>query len=458
MQKQLFRQYDIRGKIGIEIAIDDFYYLAHAVIAFLQKQGDCRAIVLGMDGRIHSQAIYQQIATACKLAGIDIYFLGVCSTPITMFAHYQLPVQACLMITASHNPADYNGLKISYQKVAIEGEKLQQVYELFAQKVVMQADVAGQLFDASYLIDSYVDSLIDQFVHLKNFKDQCFIDCGNGTAGPILEKLIAKMGWNNIKLLFEVVDGTYPNHVADPTDIENMEFLLEQVKHAQGSFGIGLDGDCDRVAVLSTTQGLLPADRLLTLFAQAMKAEIVVADIKSSSIVKFSGARIILAATGCANIKLAMDEHEALLGGELSGHFFFKDRHDGYDDGIYAMLRFFEILMAQQISCDDLLSALPKTFATKDIRIPCADIYKFKVVDEIKAQLVHDNQYQITTIDGIRFETADGWALIRAANTQPMLSVCCQASSPAKLQEMKELLISLLQPYLELQLLQQYIV
>ena len=458
MQKQLFRQYDIRGKIGTEIAIDDFYYLAHATIKFLQGQGELSAIVLGMDGRIHSQAIYIQIAAACKMAGIDVYYLGVCSTPITTFAHYQLPVQASFMITASHNPADYNGLKIAYQKVAIEGEKLQQIYELFIRKTIVQGVCQGQFFDKISITDLYVDTLVNQFTHLKKFNAPCFIDCGNGTAGPILEKLIDKMGWHTVQLLFQDVDGSYPNHIADPTDIENLEFLQERVEQTVGSFGIGLDGDCDRVAVLTATKGLLSADKLLTLFAQSMQAQVVIADIKSSTVLNASGAQVILAATGCANIIEAMHEHEAFIGGELSGHFFFRDRHDGYDDGMYAMLRFFEILMMQNVHCDDLVATLPELFATKDIRIPCPDSYKFQVVHEIKTQLLAQSQFEITTVDGIRFETADGWALIRAANTQPMISVCCQASTPEKLQDMKKLLITLLQPYIELQLLERYII
>lgn len=457
MQKQLFRQYDIRGKIGSEIMVDDFYYLAHAIIKYLQQQGDLYAIVLGMDGRIHSQAIYNQIVLACKIAGIDLYYLGVCSTPITTFAQSHLPVQATLMITASHNPADYNGLKISYQKHSIEGGKLQQIYELFLKKVVIESEIQGKCFDASSIVDQYVDSLVIQFSHLKKFNKECFIDCGNGVAGPILEKLIEKMGWNSIHLLFEHVDGTYPHHVADPTDINNLKFLYQTICDQPLSFGIGLDGDCDRVAVITSSQGLLSADKLLTLFAQSMQAKVVVADIKSSTVLKHSQAQVILAATGCANIIEAMNKHNALIGGELSGHFFFKDRHDGYDDGIYSMLRFFEILMMRNISCDELVATLPQLFATKDIRIPCPDNYKFQIVDEVKAQLLQHEEFNIITIDGVRFETLQGWGLIRAANTQPMLSVCCQASSAQELIAMKNILINLLEPYIDLQILQQYL-
>jgi len=457
MQKQLFRQYDIRGKIGTEIAVEDFYYLTHAILSFFKQQG-CTSIVVGMDGRVHCPAIFNQMTAACNMAGVDIHFLGVCSTPITVFAHYQLPVQACIMITASHNPADYNGLKIYYEKVAIEGEKLQQIYELFAKKVVVQGEKLGKLFDVSHVIDQYVDSLVAEFAHLKSFDAPVYIDCGNGTGGPIMTPLIEKMGWNNKYLLFEKVDGTYPNHVADPTDIENVQELLAAVQNHEGSFGIGLDGDCDRVAVISRDRKLLAADQLLTLFAQAMQAKIIVADIKSSSVLQHSRAQVVLAKTGCANIKTVMVEQGALLGGELSGHFFFKDRHLGYDDGIYGMLRFFEILMIKAMSCDELVAVLPQSFATKDLRIPCPDQIKFEVVGTIKAQLLQENQFKITLIDGVRFQSVDGWGLIRPSNTQPVLSVCCEADSAEKLQHMKNILIALLQQHIDIVILEQYIV
>jgi phosphomannomutase/phosphoglucomutase len=457
MQKQLFRQYDIRGKIGTEISINDFYNLTHAILAFFAQQG-CTSIVVGMDGRTHCPAIFNQIAAACKVAGIDLYFLGICSTPISIFAHYNLPVQASLMITASHNPADYNGLKIYYQKVAIEGDKLQQIYELFSQKVILQGRQEGKIFDVSYLVDTYVESLVVEFSHLKKFDTPVYIDCGNGTGGPIVRRLIDRMGWQNTSILFEQVDGTYPNHVADPTDIENVQELIACVQAHQGSFGIGLDGDCDRVAVICKDRLLLAADQLLTLFAQSMQAKIIVADIKSSSVLEHTKADIVLAKTGCANIKTVMAEHGAPIGGELSGHFFFKDRHAGYDDGIYGMLRFFEILTQQQISCDDLVATLPRSFVSKDMRIACPDGIKFEVVQAITAQLLQEGQFKITLIDGVRFATGFGWGLIRASNTQPALSVCCQADSAESLVAIKQLLISLLEPYIDRQILEKYIV
>jgi phosphomannomutase len=457
MQKQLFRQYDIRGKIGTEISIDDFYLVTHAILAYFQQQG-CKALAIGMDGRVHSPAIFQQVLAACRYAGIDVYFIGVCSTPVTVYAQYHLPVQGCLMITASHNPASYNGLKIYYQKVAVEGQKLQQVYTLFEQKTIVQAVVQGQLFDASYMIDHYIDSLVQEFYHLKGSKLSVFIDCGNGTAGPLLIRLLDRMDWKHMKLLFEKVDGTYPNHIADPTDINNMQELLACVEQHPVSFGIGLDGDCDRVAVVSQSRKLLAADQLLTLFAQAMQSERVVADIKSSSVLQQTNAEIILAKTGCANIKTVMAEHNALIGGELSGHFFFKDRHVGYDDGIYGMLRFFEILLQKNVTCDELVATLPVMYASKEMRIPCADHKKFAIVAALTAKLIDMRSFKIMTIDGVRFESNQGWGLLRASNTEAVLSVCCQAFSTHDLQEMKTFLKDLLQEYIDHSIVEQYII
>ncbi len=456
MQKQLFRQYDIRGKIGSELSIHDFYYITHAIIAFFQKQG-CQAVVVGMDGRVHSLEIFHQIAAACHDAGVDVYFLGVCSTPVTIYSQYHLPVDGSIMITASHNPAEYNGLKIYYNKVAIEGEKLQQIYELFLKKTLCIGDTKGSLLGAQEYVEQYVDDLVVEFEHLKNFDGNVIIDCGNGVGGPIVRQLVTKMGWKNISILFEEVDGTYPHHEADPTHHKNMEILSAVVRDQQGSFGIGLDGDCDRVAVISSSQGLLAADQLLALFAWSVNASVVVADIKSSSVVGSFGADVILAKTGCANIKTVMQEHGAVIGGELSGHFFFKDRHVGYDDGIYGMLRFFEILQQKNMTCDQLVSLLPESFTTSDIRIPCSDDTKFLIINEIKAQLLQDDKFVISLIDGVRLSCDDGWALIRSSNTQPVLSMCCESSSDKGLKRMKQIMITLLQPYFTVQILEQYI-
>ncbi|MGZ6250935.1 MAG: phosphomannomutase/phosphoglucomutase [Candidatus Chromulinivorax sp.] len=458
MQKELFRQYDIRGRIGTELSVHDFYQIMHAIIYFFKQQG-CKGIIVGMDGRTHGPAIFHQISTACRQAGIDIYFLGVCTTPIASFAQYQIEqAQGCLMITASHNPSEYNGLKIYYNRMAVEGEKLQQIYELYAKKVLVQADVEGKIIYASYLVDQYVDALVSEFEVLKKFVDPVYIDCGNGTAGPVLIGLIEKMGWKNIKLLCDVVDGTYPNHIADPTDSENIQDLCAVLQQNTHAFGVGLDGDADRMAIVTYNKGLISADQLLALFGQDMHATTIIADIKSSTVIQqMTNAQVILAKTGCAYIKAAMQEHQALLGGELSGHFFFRDRHEGYDDGIYAMLRFFELIFHKKISCHDLMASLPTSFVTKDIRIPCADNQKFVIVAAIKHHLEQNSRFVLDCIDGVRFTAQDSWGLIRASNTQPALSVCAQSNSFEGLQLMKKLLIELLQPYVQAEIVEKYI-
>jgi len=456
MQKQLFRQYDIRGKIGTEFAIDDFFYITHALIRCFQQQG-CDSIILGMDGRVHGPMIRDQVVAACKQAGIDVYDIGLCSTPIALFTHYRHTAQACIMITASHNPAEYNGLKLYYKTLPIEGALLQKVYDLYAQKIIVKADHLGLVYDLSGSIGEYVDSLATEFVALRSWNSPVYIDCGNGTGGPILHLLIEKMGWKHVKLLYEQVDGMYPNHPADPTNFVNMQDLYAVVCNNQGSFGIGLDGDCDRVGVVTCKQKLLAADQLLMLFARFLQVPVLVADIKSSSVLHHAQARVVLAKTGSANIKQAMIDHHALLGGELSGHFFFKDRHHGYDDGIYTMLRFFELLHIMQSSCDDLVASLPETFATQDIRIPCSDTLKFDIVAAVTAQIADDHRFQSIMIDGVRFQNENSWGLIRASNTQPVLSVCCQADSAKNLLRIKQYLISVLELHLDAFLVRQYL-
>ncbi len=456
MQKQLFRHYDIRGKIGIDIAVEDFYLIAHAIIAYFREQG-CSAIVVGMDGRVHGPAIFETIARACAQAGVDIYDLGLCSTPIVQFAQYHLPVQGALMITASHNPGHDNGLKIYYNKVSVQGEQLQYVYQLFARATMHMSAVPGRVIDAGYIIDEYIATLVQEFAHLRGNALPVYIDCGNGCAGPIMSRLIEKMGWTNKHLLFAQVDGTYPNHCADPTDPDNVQDLLACVQAHQGSFGIGFDGDCDRCAIISGAKGLIPADQTLALLVQSMHADVVVADIKSSSVLEWTQAQVVRTKTGCSSIKQMMQTAGAMIGGELSGHFFFKDRHQGYDDGIYAMLRFFELVYNSTMTFDQLVATLPQVCASKDMRVPCPDHLKFDLVEKITNYLRTEYTYDISTIDGVRWQMMEGWALIRASNTQPALSICCQASDSAALHTIKKIIITLLKNDIDPVVLDQYL-
>ena len=456
MQKQVFRQYDIRGKIDTEINVIDFYNLTRATIYYLQKQGPCSAIAIGMDGRVHSSAIIDQVIAACIDAGVTAHVIGLCSTPVVLFSQYNLPVQAGFMITASHNPKEYNGMKIHYNKTAIIGDKLQQIYEISLSEKFEKSFVAGKKNDATGVVDLYIDSLATSFSHLKKMNEPCFIDCGNGAAGPFVEKIKMKMGWDKAEIMFGDVDGTYPNHTADPTQMKNVTQLYEKVRNNPGSFGIAFDGDGDRVAVVSGTVGLLKGDQLLALFARYASSEIVIGDIKSSSVLKNCGSKVFLAATGCASVKTKMQETGALLGGEVSGHFFFKDRHPGYDDGLYGMMRFFEILLEENIDCDTLIAKLPESFATKDIRIPCSDEEKYRIVADVTKQLQKESVWNLVTTDGVRFENEKSWGLIRAANTQPMISACCDAETKQELEVIKDLLKTILKPYIRSKIVDQY--
>lgn len=459
MQNQVLRHYDIRGKMYQEINPSDFYAIVRAALQFFKQQGQCHAVVVGQDGRVHSSEIAKFVHQACLDEGVKVYNVGMCSTPLVSFAQHELDVDAGFMITASHNPPEYNGLKLFRHKKSFCGQKLQQFYEFFYDfSCVEREKIQGVVVDASYLIDDYVACLAQEFSHLQGKDLHCFIDCGNGVAGPIVTKLVEAMKWQNVTLLYDEVDGAAPHHEADPTKYENVQDLHHAVMQNEDSFGIAFDGDVDRVAVVSQ-KGLLKGDELLSLFASCYLSEqdTFVCDIKSSSIVDKPVSSAVFSPTGCFNVIAMMEKQQAVLGGELSGHFFFKDGHPGYDDGIYGMMKFINMLYKQEKSCQDLIAELPQVYATGDIRIPCDDTQKHDIVERIKDNIACDTKWKITEIDGVRFASEKRWGLIRAANTQPMLSVCCQADTIEQLQDMKRVMYDLLKPYIAEKVLEQYL-
>jgi phosphomannomutase len=280
--------------------------------------------------------------------------------------------------------------------------------------------------------------LFQRFPYLAQYDFKMMIDCGNGTVGPVLQKLIKKMDWKNIRLLNVEVDGNFPNHEADPTVKANMTQLIAELKKEPEYFGVGFDGDGDRMIGITNQGEIILGDIMLSLFAQDMLQEkqddkiSVVYDIKSSSVVSevvsAGNGEAIISQTGCSFIQKKMDETGALLGGELSGHYFFRDRHQGYDDALYAMLRLFDVVVKQRSSVYDLLAKLPQKHASCEIRIPCDDLKKEFIVEKIGDHL-DSVGWKISKVDGIRAEHAKGWGLLRASNTQPVVSFRCEAAT-----------------------------
>ncbi len=455
MVSQIFRKYDLRGKVDIDFKIADIYPITLAIAAYFKKhQPLIKTVALGMDGRLHSPAIKDQVTQALLDSGLKVLFIGVCSSPALYFATHKLSVEAGIMITASHNPKAYNGLKLVLNRETLWDTQITEIRDLYLEiahenthrpeGINELAGVTNSNYREQDIIEQYTDYLAEQFKHLKNSELKFALDCGNGAACTVVPKLMQKLNWPNVKLLCAELDGNFPNHQADPTQLANMLDLQQALAlDPELEFGAGLDGDVDRVGLMTKFGALVPNDKLLTIFAKVLSKTIknltIVGDIKYSANLKNYlnklGVNTILAPCGVAFIKNSMRQHQALLGGELSGHFCFFDRYLGYDDGLYALLRFCEILIAENTNLTKLLSQLPTTVYSPEIRIHCRPEQKELIVNHTKNILARRIDLNIIDIDGVRSESAAGWGGIRASNTEDVLSIRFEAQSAEDLRE-----------------------
>lgn len=458
MLDTIFREYDIRGKVESEFCLKDTYQLGQAIAYFFKQQDpSLQTIAIGMDGRIHSPAIKHEIVRAFIDSGINVIFIGTCPTPVLYFALYTLQVDGGLMITASHNPKDYNGIKLCLGRSSVWGLQVQEIRSLYKQGKKIESAQKGTVHE-QLLIPAYIDWLAEHFSHLKGMSLSAIVDCGNGAAGTVMPQLIEKMQWPNVSLLYEEVDGNYPNHEANPTDIENMLDVQRIVQTTNIKIGIGLDGDCDRMAPVTKSGFLVPGDQLLALFSQEMLKKYpgagIVLGIKSSQglidLLNEWNAKPYVSPTGHAIVKDQMKKHQALLGGELSCHFFFNDDYFGYDDGIYAMMRLFDILCKTEKTLDELLTVFPEKVTSPEYFIPCADEQKNAIVEKIKESFLHDKEKpQLITIDGVRAAFEFGWGIIRASNTTPNLTIRFESDDKGGLNLIKKIFIDKLKDFFD---------
>ncbi len=463
MQDVIFREYDIRGVVETELIIEETYNLARAIAFYLkQKNPQLQTIAIGMDGRIHSPAIKEHMSKGITDSGLDVVFVGTCPTPVLYFSMHNLPVDAGIMITASHNPKQYNGMKIMLGKEVVWGQKLQEIKKIYKTGSHLQSKTRGSYVEHS-MIDPYINWLVDQFKHLRGMELSAVIDCGNGAAGTVMPQLIQKMEWKNVSLLYAEVYGTYPNHEADPTVEKNMLDVKDILQTTDVQIGVGLDGDCDRMAPMTKSGFLVPGDQLLAIFCQKIIKEhpqlAVVFDVKSSSalieVLEAMGARPHISPAGHSIIKDQMHQVNALMGGELSCHFFFHDRYFGYDDGIYASLRLFEILTETGKSLDSLLTIIPKKYSSPEYRVKCDEDKKHEVVQSVTNAFKLRSDVKALTIDGVRATMPYGWGLVRVSNTQPALTIRFESDSQEGLKHVKQDFYAALKPFFDAIWLQQ---
>ncbi|MDI6743130.1 MAG: phosphomannomutase/phosphoglucomutase, partial [Smithella sp.] len=388
--------------------------------------------------RLSSDTYRNFLIKGLNAAGINTIDIGLCATPMLYFSIRHLRVGGGVMITGSHNPPEFNGFKICIGHSTIYGDNIQKLRKIMESGKYAKGIFKKQQKDISKEYENY---LFDRIKIKKKIK--IVVDGGNGVGGHFALPLLERYGCEIIPINCEP-DGNFPNHFPDPTVEENLTELIKLVRKHKTDLGISFDGDADRLGVISDTGEIIWGDKLLLLFArQILKKNpgaVIIGEVKCSQVlfddIKKNSGKPIMWKAGHSLIKAKMKEEKALLGGEMSGHFFFADRYFGYDDAIYAALRLLEILSQTGEKISELFSDVPKTFSTPEIRVDCPDSKKAEIVNKIKKHF--RNVPGIVEIDGIRIPFPDGWALVRSSNTQPVIVLRFEATSKASLQRIRK--------------------
>jgi len=367
MQKHIVRKSNIRGMVGIDFEVDELYVFTQAFLIWLERTTVLQKVAVGMDGRLHSSAIYHKVAQAIVDAGHQVYFVGVCPTPVLVHSLYALPVQAGIMITGSGSNELYNGLKLYVDKKPVEGLALQEIYAISAELKKLDAGTKGKIVPCP-IVEQYLESIWQEFAHLSQYDFSMVLDVGSGVTGAILQKLIQKMGWKQVVMLHEQIDGSFPFHVPDPADYKNLELLKQQMSSYKNSFGIAFDGDGDRLAVVDEKMIIISPERMIVIFARNILAKHahgkIAHDIVDSAWLDYAldhaQGKVIAVKDDQQPFFSLVEASQALCAGQRHGKFYFKDRHHGYPDAIYAFLRLLDILVQERCMVHDLLVKLPK--------------------------------------------------------------------------------------------------
>ena len=442
ISKTIFREYDIRGLVDQDLTEDAVRLVGCALGTEVREQGG-RRVVVGRDCRESGPRFAKAMIAGLNSVGIDVTDLGVVPTPLTYFAAATLPVDGLVMITGSHNPPEYNGLKVGVGKSTLHGDGIQALYR----RIVEGRFATGSGTVVTHDIVGPYREYVRRNLQLGPRKLKVVVDAGNGTGGVVANPLFRSLGVDVVPL-FEEMDGRFPNHHPDPTVEENLSFLKAKVKETGADLGIAYDGDADRVGAVDEKGTVLWGDQLMILFSRALLAEnpgaAIVGEVKCSKTlyddVAARGGRAIMWKAGHSLIKAKMKEEGALLAGEMSGHIFFAHRWFGFDDGIYSSGRLLELVSRTDRPVSTLLADVPRTFSTPEIRYDCPEEVKFELVR--RAQEWFASRHEAVTVDGVRVIFPDGWGLVRASNTQPLLVLRFEARTPERLAEIRALVTS----------------
>ncbi len=445
----VFREYDLRGIAGKELTSDFAFRLGRAFATYLYQKNLKKEVVIGHDNRATSPLLTESLIMGLQKSGANVTFIGEVPTPVFYFSNHKYTFPAGIMVTASHNPPEYNGFKLVVNRKSIFGPQIQEVRKIMEEGAFPEGD---GLFSQREVLSEYLASL--QNALRLHRKVKVVVDCGNGTAGPTAVAALTRIGAEVIPLYCES-DHTFPHHLPDPVVPENMADLISAVRESRAELGIGIDGDGDRIGLCDNQGNLIWGDKILALLAEEVLAENpgawVIFDVKCSLVleeeIKRLGGKPLMWKTGHSLIEDKMHQVKAPVAGELSGHLYFQDHWYGFDDAIYSAGRVLQYLSRKKETLSELIARLKPFFATPEIRMEVPDEKKFKIVELLKERLL-DNRYKVVTIDGVKVYFDDGWGLVRASNTQPALVLRFEATTEERAKEIQKFLTDLLHSFI----------
>jgi len=429
LKSTIFREYDIRGVADIDLLSPDIEVLGRAIGSYFIRRAGSN-INLGRDCRLSSDRLHEALLKGLQSAGCHVTDVGVVPTPLLYFSAFHLKASGGVMITGSHNPAEYNGFKVMAGKSTIHGAEIQEILRIITENDFASGQGSVQTYD---IITPYVDEIASKF-HFKR-RVKVVLDGGNGTAGPAMHRLLEKLNVDANEIFFDM-DGRFPNHHPDPTVEANLAQLQAAVKSHGAELGIAFDGDADRIGAVDENGSVIWGDYLLLIYAREILTRkpgaTFIGEVKCSQVlydqIEKLGGKAIMFKTGHSLIKAKMKEDQAELAGEMSGHIFFADQYYGFDDALYAACRLIDIVANSGKPLSAQTAGLPALVSTPEIRLDMPDDIKFDVVAKVAAHF--RKTHQIFDIDGARVLFPKGWGLVRASNTQPVLVMRFEAETP----------------------------